>query len=209
MGQRLVINIEKDNKRIANIYYHWSAYTLEALDTLQTLLHDFYDNDNYKNINDDILRLIRILEDNGGGVSLDDYEYVKNLYPNEEFKQDVNRNYGLISISDKSMKDTLYWAEHTIFINLDDKIIYNNVLYIYNNIDEFLEEYDGAYSLEDVNIVNSPINLEEFNFNKLSEVYCMLIGKKYTAKLVLSNNYKPDTHIHLFKYDNKFYSLIS
>lgn len=37
MGERLVINIKRNEKNIAAIYYHWSAYTYPALSILREL----------------------------------------------------------------------------------------------------------------------------------------------------------------------------
>lgn len=41
MGQRLVINFLHENKRIANIYYHWSGYTASALYALANFKERF------------------------------------------------------------------------------------------------------------------------------------------------------------------------
>jgi len=200
MGQRLVINIEKDNKRIANIYYHWSAYTLEALDTLQTLLHDFYDNDNYKNINDDILRLIRILEDNGGGVSLDDYEYVKNLYPNEEFKQDGNRNYGLIRISNKSNEE-----EGFVEIDVTNHMIYNDVVYLeyFIDINELAYVYNiHKNSINDKYFKTLSINPAEMSFNQFYSLYNEIYNDQQNRSNELCS-FNP----HLYKYNNTYFNI--
>ncbi len=39
MGQRLVIDIfDKDNNRVANCYYHWSAYTMSSIQAVRKLI---------------------------------------------------------------------------------------------------------------------------------------------------------------------------
>ena len=38
MGQRLVVTIKAFDETIANIYYHWSAYTLSGLLEIKDLL---------------------------------------------------------------------------------------------------------------------------------------------------------------------------
>ena len=35
MGQRLNLEIQKDNKPVANAYYHWSGFTVYALEIAQ------------------------------------------------------------------------------------------------------------------------------------------------------------------------------
>jgi len=201
MGQRLVINIKKDNKRIANIYYHWSAYPFTAMQATKYILDNFC-NTNIEVMGNKslILRLIRILEDNGGGVSLDDYEYVKNLYPNEEFKQDGNRNYGLIRISNKSNEE-----EGFVEIDVTNHMIYNDVVYLeyFIDINELAYVYNiHKNSINDKYFKTLSINPAEMSFNQFYSLYNEIYNDQQNRSNELCS-FNP----HLYKYNNTYFNI--
>ena len=80
MGQRLVITIEKNEEAIAAIYYHWSAYTYSALQETKKVVDCIY---NYRDETQDeiLLRLIKFIEANGGGIraTTEEFDYIKSL----------------------------------------------------------------------------------------------------------------------------------
>ena len=41
MGQRLVVDIELNGKTLANVYYHWSGYTSNAIAKCIRLINDW------------------------------------------------------------------------------------------------------------------------------------------------------------------------
>ena len=47
MGQRLVISVEKDERKLCNIYYHWSGYTYSALYETQKVIDCIYNSKDY------------------------------------------------------------------------------------------------------------------------------------------------------------------
>lgn len=118
MGQRLVITIHAFNEDIAKIYYHWSAYTTSALQEAKDII-DNVDWFNSTSKDELILRITRQLEKCGGGVSIRDREAFKKKYPNETFKDDIDRNYGLIAITDDGMGELEYWSEGDLTIDFD------------------------------------------------------------------------------------------
>jgi hypothetical protein len=62
MGQRLVVEVKRSKRRLATVYFHWSAYTkigIEILNLMNT--HVFQDSYNLSD-NELILRLIRFSE---------------------------------------------------------------------------------------------------------------------------------------------------
>lgn len=67
MGQRLVISVENNEKKLCNLYYHWSAYTLSALDETKKVIDCIY---NHKDESEKelLLRLIQFCEENGGCI---------------------------------------------------------------------------------------------------------------------------------------------
>lgn len=144
MGQRLVCTIIKDHKAICNVYYHWSAYTYSALLETKKIIGCIY---NHKDETESelLLRLIHFCEENGGGISNgydgDEWKYIQSLYPNEEFKAEgIDRNYGLISLSEKEMEVSQSWSEGDVYINLDTDQVDFQVYIGYEDIDEYIED---------------------------------------------------------------------
>ena len=140
MGQRLVVTINKNDKDLCKIYFHWSAYSHSALRETRDIINCIY---NGEDETEDalLLRLIRYCEENGGGIRADDYEfnYIQARYPNETFKkEDYSRNYGLIALSEKGMQDLQDWSEGDVTINLDTEKVENGVFGWY----EYLEHYN-------------------------------------------------------------------
>ena len=91
MGQRLVVTVERDDKPLAKMYFHWSAYTGDALYVTKDIVHCIY---NHKDETDRemLLRLIRFCEERGGGVDggegSESWRYITTTYPGEKFKSD-------------------------------------------------------------------------------------------------------------------------
>lgn len=144
MGQRLVLSIEKNGKEIANIYFHWSAYTISALYETRDILKCIY---NHKDETEKemLLRLIRYCENYGGGIAKgiegDEWKYIQNLYPNEKFKAEgINRSYGLIALSEKEMADSHSWSEGDVIIDLDEELINFGIYAGYEDFEEFKSE---------------------------------------------------------------------
>ena len=121
MGQRLVVTIENNEKEIAKIYYHWSAYTYSALLETQKIIGCIYDHKDEAE-SELLLRLIRFCENNGGGINgvKEEFEYIQSLYPDETFMTEgYSRNDGLIALSKNGMASMQDWSEGDVFINLD------------------------------------------------------------------------------------------
>ena len=140
MGQRLVVTVTNCGENIAKIYYHWSAYSLSALEEAKDIINALYDDECKEN--DIRLRLIRFCEQNGGGIKggkdSDEWKYISQLYPNEVFKEDnISRNYGLIALSESGMENLQDWSEGDVYIEMDNDRIINYVNYSYGTIDEY------------------------------------------------------------------------
>ena len=146
MGQRLVISVENNEKKLCNLYYHWSAYTLSALDETKKLIDCIY---NHKDESEKelLLRLIRFCEENGGcidgGSNSEEGKYIQRLYPNETFKETGSRSEGLIALSEKGMSEMQSWSEGDVYINIDtdqvDFCVYNG----YETLDEYIRERES------------------------------------------------------------------
>lgn len=144
MGQRLVVTIEKNEKAIAAIYYHWSAYTYSALLETEKIIDCIY-NSTDETESELLLRLIRFCEDNGGGITgteeYNEHEHIQKLFPNETFKTDgYSRNNGLIALSTKGIAGLQGWSEGDIYINLDTDQVDFCVYIGYEDINEYIEE---------------------------------------------------------------------
>lgn len=142
MGQRLVVTIETNEKKLCNIYYHWSAYTYSALLETKKIIDCIYDHKD-KTEKDLLLRLIRFCEENGGGIrgTKDEFKYIQDMYPNETFKtENYSRNEGLIALSKQGMIDLQSWSEGDVYINIDEDQVDFCVYSGYENADEYIED---------------------------------------------------------------------
>lgn len=198
MGQRLVVTIEKNEKEIAKIYYHWSAYTLSALMQTQEIIDCIYDH-NDETEKEMLLRLIRFCENNGGcidgGCNSEEGKYIQSLYPNEVFKETGSRNAGLIALSEKTMTDMQRMSEGDVYINLDNDTVDFCVYSGYDNLEEYIEErksWDddfegitleeipkidcslGFFDVEDIDAIIAALDNESFIVNCNGEI-CELI----------------------------------
>lgn len=144
MGQRLVVTVTKDDKAICKMYYHWSAYTYSAMERTKEIVDVIY-NGKDESVDELKLRLIRYCEQEGGGIDngqgSDEWKYIQEQYPNETFKaKDIDRNYGLIALSETGMEDMQSWSEGDVEINLDDDKIRFDVFCGYEFLDQYIEE---------------------------------------------------------------------
>lgn len=142
MGQRLIITVKNNGEDLAKIYYHWSAYTVSALWETSKLAACIF---NHKDETEKELklRLIRFIEENGGGIKGDGYEfeYIRNMYPDETFKEDkYSRSNGLIALSERGMSELQDWSEGDIEIFIDEERINNTVFGYWNSCEDYNEE---------------------------------------------------------------------
>ena len=171
MGQRLVVTIRQDQKDIAKIYYHWSAYSVSALEEARDIINYLYDEDN--NVTDVRLSLIKYCESKGGGITggndSDEFKAIQQIYPNEKFYSNPNRNDGLIALTEIGMDDLQSWSEGDIEINLDDESVLNSVFFVgdLNSVNEYGDE-DDQLTLD--KIPEKDINIEYFSFSEIDNV---------------------------------------
>lgn len=119
MGQRLNIEIrrKKDNKILANSYYHWSAYTYPSLELADEIMENIYGVIINDKVSDEI-KAIQLLQTTGAGLLEQEYNAL-----NEEDKKycslATNRDLGLISFTEKGMEKTRAWEESRLTITID------------------------------------------------------------------------------------------
>ena len=143
MGQRLVVTIERSEKPIAKLYFHWSAYTADALYVTRDIVHCIY-NHNDETDRDMLLRLIRFCEERGGcidgGTDSEEAKYIMQLYPDEKFNDTGDRSSGLIALSSEGMLDMQRMSEGDVYINLDEDTVDFCVYSGYDTLEEYMEE---------------------------------------------------------------------
>lgn len=173
MGQRLVVTIERSEQPLAKLYFHWSAYTGDALYVTRDIVHCIY---NYKDETDKdmLLRLIRFCEERGGCIdgreNGAEVKYISQLYPNEKFKETGSRSYGLIALSETGMEDMQAWSEGDVYIDLDEDRITFGVYAGYETLDEYLEIMDGDEDLEKLTIDDIPYVDYELGYFDVDEI---------------------------------------
>ena len=135
MEQRLNIEIKSKGKVVANCYYHWSAYTRSALQLTKEIISNF---DSIQD-NDDVKRAVKLLESTGAGYS--------------------DRDAGLIATDEEEMKDTRYWEEGRVTIDMDNKTFDFNVFfkgYDEEDTKDILEEHPDIVRYDDFPLENIP-----------------------------------------------------
>lgn len=164
MGQRLVVIIQTDKKDIMKVYYHWSGYTISALERVAPLVKICKESKGVDNVR---LNIIKYLEAFNGGIVEKDAEYIKKKYPGTKFSPASNRNEGLVACSQSEMEYLQNFSEADIIINLDNKLIYNEVLWEL----ETKEEIESLFGIsKDTKIPTIERNVSCFSFNELEEV---------------------------------------
>lgn len=170
MGQRLVITVQKNEKELAKIYYHWSAYTTSALYEARDLINHL--KDDYKSERDLQLDLIRFVEGRGGcidgGAESKEGLAIQEIFPNEDFSVTGSRNQGLIAITEDGMEDIQGWSEGDLIIDLTKKEIQNAVLIFFISVDELNECMEENYKLEDLKVLQ--YDPEHFSFDSIDNV---------------------------------------
>lgn len=120
MGQRLNIEIVAGGKSLVNAYFHWSAYTDEALLMLQEIIKTQEKIDILDEIKNMPLdkKAIYLLISIGAGITPEDM--CLNKYPDIWIKA-TNRNEGLINISEEQKEICRTWEEGRITIDIIEK----------------------------------------------------------------------------------------
>lgn len=157
MGQRLVVTVKSTGEDLCKMYFHWSAYTISALMEVRDMMEEFPIETKSKE--DAILYFIRYCEEYGGGIDggmgSKEWNYITNKYPNYKFKsENINRNRGLIAISEDGMDEMQSWSEGDIYIDLDEMTVHNELFWYYDDIDEYNRELadreDESISLDEI-----------------------------------------------------------
>ena len=173
MGQRLVVTIERNEKPLAALYFHWSAYTGDALYVTRDIVRCIY---NHKDETDEsmLLRLIRFCEGRGGcidgGTDGEEAKYIMQLYPNERFEETGSRSDGLIVLSPEGILDMQRMSEGEVYIDLDEDMVDFCVYAGYESLDEYLEIMGEDDDLEDLTLDDIPYISHELGYFDVNEI---------------------------------------
>ena len=184
MGQRLNIEIVdnmNDKNILANCYYHWSGYTSSAL----------YLADKVFDIKDALVEkygltkkaAIKILEETDATLTEEELKIADKMYPGE-FSLDgieVDRNNGLISISEEGIEETRKWEEARVTLYLqDDKINFNAICFVN---EEDVEEKDKIPKFDFSPAEITYDQFKDFMSNVLNAIdngiYCCKMNENY------------------------------
>jgi hypothetical protein len=174
MGQRLVVTIERKEESLAKLYFHWSAYTGDALYVTRDIIHCIY---NHKDETDRemLLRLIRFCEERGGGIDggegSEAWKYITTTYPDEKFKSEgISRSEGLIAINEEDMEEMQRMSEGDVYINLDEDRVDFCVYAGYESLDEYLEEMGEDEDLEGLTVNDIPYIDHDLGYFDVDEI---------------------------------------
>ena len=171
MGQRLVIDLIKDDKVVAAVYYHWSAYFCSTIYELGKLSKAILKAE--EKGKDKLFAVLQMLEQdeihtqyNGehivrrGGVcgKPEEIKAAAELFPNYFPKTNVDRNCGLMAFTEEGIKDLHDWEEGHAEIDLDTLEITNNV-----DLDPEPFMFDATYCEDEYGYKY----VEEFNSGKI------------------------------------------
>lgn len=174
MGQRLNLEIVDNNCVLANAYYHWSAYSGSAIALTETALNAFYD------VPDDLSvrgHAVFMLQETGAGVYQEEFARInKNeslLDIGVDYRNAIDRNRGLLSVTNVGIVETERWEECRVTINIEDCSIDFDVLWSCSR-DEYEDDceicaYDDLPE-HDVFFNNIPFD-EFFRIREAFELY--------------------------------------
>lgn len=177
MGQRLVVTIERKEQTLAKLYFHWSAYTGDALYVTRDIIHCIY-NHEHETDRRMLLRLIRFCEERGGGIDggkgSEAWKYITTTYPGEKFKsEEISRSDGLIALDEDSMEEMQRYSEGDVYINLDEDMVNFGVYAGYEELDEYLEimgEDEDLEGLTEEDIPYIDYELGYFDVNDIDAI---------------------------------------
>ena len=168
MGQRLNIEICNNTRTLANAYYQWGAYTDSALEYTAEII-DAYHNLSGQ-ITDELQLAVKLLEATGAGITVEEKERIPYDpdfdFSDINFSSAIDRNEGLIAVTEKGMEETRSWEEGRVTINIEEANFCFDVVSYYDK-DEYVEDY-GVESLLKLNKIKHNFFLDYLPFEKIS-----------------------------------------
>lgn len=182
MGERLNLEIRQGGELLANAYYHWSAYTRSALDLTEIVLKELPK----INESDPVVKAIRLLEATNAGLTPPEKEYAKQHlkgFDPTQFQDAIDRNEGLIAISEEGMAETQRWQEGYVTIHLDNQLVELGVCWFIEDKEEYCDDYEETEEEYEALPVYSR-DISEFSFNEIQEV------KTFVEDVIAAGHYR-------------------
>lgn len=181
MGQRLNIEIVNGETSLANCYYHWSAYTGSALGLTRQIIDAYYDSEAIVGLK----MAVDLLEATGGGVNEAEKEEIQkqaDKFGHLKFKDCVNRNEGLLSVTENGKEETRKWEEGRVTIDLGSETFYFDVLF-YETIEDYAEYHDESFN-EDAfeKLPECPFDLCRVPFDKVDDLINFVENNDYARE---------------------------
>lgn len=142
MGQRLNLEIRANGKPLANCYMHWSAYTLSAGEIVKDIL-----NSNHIFDEPTVETAIILIQEGSpaAGIGITDIEEAKKILPLQLCVPAVDRNEGIIAITESGMDQNRDWAEGTVVIDIVKHEINFDVWFEFDDEDDWGAEKPIKY----------------------------------------------------------------
>lgn len=181
MGQRLNIEIVNGETSLANCYYHWSAYTGSALGLTRQIIDAYYDSEAIVGLK----MAVDLLEATGGGVNEAEKEEIQkqaDKFGHLKFKDCVNRNEGLLSVTENGKEETRKWEEGRVTIDLGSETFCFDVLF-YETIEDYAEYHDESFN-EDAfeKLPECPFDLCRVPFDKVDDLINFVENNDYARE---------------------------
>lgn len=172
MGQRLNIEIVDHERTFANAYYHWAAYSGRSMKLTNDILSWY--SEHVTEYNNPLLLAIKMLESTGAGVN--ETEEIRILNDSNADLQKfmpnhcVDRNTGLLAITERGIKETEAWEEGRVTIDIENETVIFDVCANFSIVeyDRFVKE-GWATDKEDLLLIDDhhwcdgePIPFERF-----------------------------------------------
>ena len=193
MGQRLNLEFQYGDKVIANAYYHWSGYTINSLVELLAV-HELIEYDNIHDEKSAIIELVNVYDNKLhklSGLTLDSLDEVKKYIPEYPgIKNELNRNFGLLSISEKGMNLTREWMELILRYDIKNKKIIGSEGVFEIDINDYPIEISKSLNEITSDEYEKYVNFETYNISEISDL----------IKFYIENE--------IILYDGKYYDII-
>lgn len=139
MGQRLNLEVHYEGEVLANAYYHWSAYTSSSLEMLGIAIKAY----NQRTEINPLRVAVEILQATGAGVDEAEKKQIAKdktgKFSGIEFKDAVDRNKGLLAVTEKGIKDTRNWEEGRVTMDIGTEEFLFSVLWA-----DDIEDYEDC-----------------------------------------------------------------
>lgn len=187
MGQRLNVEIVSNEKLLANAYYHWDAYTGISLRRTESILDKL--NAMQEPVKDDLDLAIKLLESTGAGVNAVERNYIladPELSKYLPINECVDRNEGILSITQEGMQNTRYWEEGRVTIDIGKRTILFRVYWKMTK-EEYLDTFEfDLERYEQLQTIDYDLE-KEIPFDKFKE-----LKNLYTSTVDTYGFKKPD-----------------